>query len=163
MARISFGQLQKRTNYDLLSDAHALCMTASGPMSVRMAERATEARSPAHRHLRFAAMRHFEAKGWDVHRYGVGVWGAKRVLADFAIARGQKIVLVECLTGWWVTYQNVQRKRRLEKYFPVWFVLEEPDDDADYEERVKRLRNRCPIFVWSKTRGIRRLRVSAAR
>lgn len=159
MARITFAQLQKRTGHELLSDAHAPCMTSSGPMNVRMAERATEARYPTHRWLRVGAMEHFERIGWDVHRHGVGVWGAKRVLADFAIARGPRIVLVECLTASWTYFQNVQRKRRLEKYFPVWFVIEDPDgDDADYAERVQRLRNRCPIFVWSKARGVRRLR-----
>jgi hypothetical protein len=43
----------------------------------------------------------------------------------------------------------------------LWFVLEDPDgDDSEYEGRLQRLRNRFPIFVWSKTRGIRRLRAS---
>ena len=164
MTRITLRQLQKRTSHELLSDARALCITASGPMTVRMAERATESRYPTHRHLRFAAMKHFEQNGWDVLRHGVGVWGANGVLADFAIAKRKKIVLIECLTAGWTDYRNVQRKRRLGRYFPVWFVLEDPDgDDSEYEERVQRLRNRFTIFVWSKARGVRRLRPSPAR
>ena len=159
MPQITFAALQKRTRHELITDGRALCMTLSGPMTVRSAERASEKRNPTHKYLRLAAIKHFLHDGWDVVPHGIGVWTIRNTMADLAIARGKRIVLVECLTAGWTYYQNVQRKRRLEECFPVWFVFEDPKEfaDCDYRNRVQRLRERCRIFVWSKANGIRQL------
>jgi len=123
-----------------------------GPTTVRNAERTKEARYPLHRRLRQAAVRYFRDKEWNVVPHGVGVWGAKKAMADLAIAKRRQIVLVECLTPAWVYYRNAASKKRLEKFFPLWFVIEDPatDGDASYKQRVERLRRRNRVFVWSK-------------
>jgi len=61
-------------------------------------------------------------------------------MADLAIVKGEKIVLVECLTRGCVNYANAQKKRRLEKFFPLWFVIEDPtvDPETAYTRRVER-------------------------
>lgn len=157
MALITLTKLRKRTRHQLLSDEEACCMDrVLGPTTVRRAERAREARYPMHRQLRRAAVRYFLDKGWDVVPHGVGVWGANGALADLAIATGRRIVLVECLTPSWVTYRNAEKKRRMEKFFPLWFVVEHPDIgcDALYKKRVERLVSRSRVFAWSKKRSL---------
>lgn len=151
MPRITFAQLQKRTKHPLLSDEDACCRDRIlGPTTVRRAERAKEARYPLHRQLRWAAVRYFLSKGWDVVPHGVGVWGVKKALADLAIAKGKRIVLVECLTPFWVTYRNAEKKRRLEQFFPLWFCIEHPDASSDrlYKKRADRLALRSRVFTY---------------
>ncbi len=150
MARITLSQLQKRTKHQLLSDQEALCNDRIlGPTTVRRAERTRELRYPLHGRLRRAAIRYFLGKGWDVLPHGVGVWGANGALADFAIVKKRRIVLVECLTPDWVTYQNAAKKRRLEKFFPLWFVVEHPavNRDALYKRRCERLVSKSRVFA----------------
>ncbi len=159
MPVITLTQLQKRTRHEFLSDEAACCNDpVLGPITVRRAERAREVRNPVHRRLRQAALRYFRDQGWDVVPHGVGVWGAKKAMADLAIAKGKRIVLVECQTRPWVYYQNAQKKRRLEKYFPLWFVIEDPatDSDACYGRRVERLVRRSRVFFWSQGRSLTR-------
>lgn len=162
MSAITLNQLQKRTRHELFSDEAALCMDSRlGPTTVRRAERAMEARNPMHRYMRYAAIKYFRNEGWDVLPHGIGVWGAKSAMADLAIAKGEKIILVECLTPGWVYYQNIQGKRRLEKFFPVWFVVEDParsSSDAYYGRRVERLRKRCRVFLWSNGKPLTPIR-----
>lgn len=153
MPIITLHQLRERTKHELISDDEACCMDpVLGPTTVRNAERAKETRYPLHRQLRQAAVRHFQDKGWDVVPHGIGVWGAKKAMADLAIAKRRRIVLVECLTPAWVYYRNAASKKRLEKFFPLWFVVEDPvtSGDASYKHRVERLARRNRVFVWSK-------------
>ncbi len=153
MAVVTFQQLQKRTRHELISDEAAYCMDrVFGAITVRRAERMTERRYPTHRRLRLAAVRYFQNAGWDVVPHGLGVWGARAAMADLALSRRNRIVLVECLTRAWVTYSNAQKKRRLEKFFPLWFVVENPaaEPDVSYTRRVERLARRNRVFVWSQ-------------
>lgn len=153
MAVITLHQLQRRTRYELISDGAALCIDrVHGPLTVRRAERMTERRYPTHRRLRQAAIRYFQNKGWDVVPHGLGVWGANGAMADLAIARRNRMVLVECLTRGWVNYVNAQKKRRLEKFFPLWFVVEDPafEPEFSYTRRVERLAKRSCVFLWSQ-------------
>ena len=157
MPVISLRQLHRRTRHELISDELAFCADPIlGPTTVRHAERTREARYPNHRRLRQAAVRHFQEKGWDVVPHGVGVWGAKAVMADLVISKGKKIVFVECLTKSWVTYHNTQKKRRLEAFFPLWFVVEDPaaDFEFSYSGRVERLARRSRVFFLSKGRTL---------
>lgn len=129
-----------------------------GPVAVRTAERRMEARYPLHRQLRWAASRYFQDNGWDVVPHGVGVWRAKKVLADLAIAKGSRIVLVECLTPDWVFHGNAKKKRRLEQFFPLWFVIADPaaHGERTYKKRVERLARNSKVFLWSKGRTLTR-------
>ncbi len=170
MPALTFAQLQKRTRYELLSDEQALCMDhVLGITTVRQAERSRERRYPLHRQLREAAMRYFKDNAWDVVPHGIGVWGAKKAMADFAIAKGRKIVLVECLTPSWVYYQNAKNKKRLERFFPLWFVLEDPavSGDINYRHRVERLARKNRVFLWAPGRSLTaaswRMRAKVAR
>jgi hypothetical protein len=153
MAVITLHQLQGRTRHELISDEAAYCISrVFGAITVRRAERMTERRYPTHRRLRRAATQYFQNKGWDVLPHGLGVWGARAAMADLAIARGNKIVLVECLTRGWVNYANAEKKRRLEKFFPLWFVIEDPavGPETSYTRRVERLAKRSRVFLWSQ-------------
>lgn len=159
MSRITFAQLQKRTKHELLSDEEACCNDrVLGPTTVRRAERTREKHYPLHRRLRLAAIRYFLDEGWDVVPHGVGVWGANGALADLAIAKGRRIVLVECLTPSWVTYQNAARKRRLEQFFPLWFFIEHPvvSCDVHYKQRVERMASRSRVFSWRQQSSLTR-------
>lgn len=154
---ITLAQLQMKTEHELISDQRALCMDALlGPVTVRRAERNRERRYPLHGQLRRASVRYFLEQGWDVVPHGVGVWGANGVLADLAITKGRRIVLVECLTPSWVTRENAAKKRRLEKFFPVWFVIEHPavSGDGMYRRRAEGLAARSRVFVWSNNRSL---------
>jgi hypothetical protein len=155
---ITMHQLRKRTKHDLFSDDEVLCNHTLGPMTVRKAERLTEKRYPTHRHLRLAAQKYFLNQGWDVVTHGVGVWGVKKSMSDMAIAKGKKIVLVECTTQGSVYFKIAQRKRRLERLFPLWFVIEDPTiaGDSCYRGRAGRLAKRSRVFVWSKGNGLTR-------
>jgi hypothetical protein len=152
-------QLQKRTKHELISDDQALCNHILGPMTVRKAERLTERRYRTHRQLRLAAQKYFLRQGWDVVPHGVGVWGAKKAISDMAIAKGRRIVLVECTTQGSVYFTITQRKRRLERFFPLWFVIEDPavDGDRSYRSRAGRLAKRSRVFVWSEDNGLTRV------
>jgi len=166
MSVITLNQLQKRTKYELMSDDEACCMDrVLGPTTVRKAERAKEARYPLHKRLRHAAVRYFQDDGWVVVPHGVGVWGAKKAMADLAIAKGRKIVLVECLTPGWVYYSNTASKKSLEKFFPLWFVIEDPttSGEASYKQRAERLARRNRVFVWSKGRSLTLLSTGRAK
>jgi hypothetical protein len=158
MPLITLPQLQKRTRHELISDEEALCLDPyRGLQTVRRAERAMEARYPIHRYLRRAAVWHFRNTGWDVLPHGVGVRGTGRAMADLAISKGRRIVFVECLTRSWVNYSNAQRKRHLEIFFPLWFVIEDPVGDSDiaYRRRAERLAARSRVLFWSHGRALR--------
>ena len=126
-----------------------------GLMTCRKAERATEKRYPIHRRMRFAARKHFLNQGWDVVPHGVGVEGTM-AMSDLVIAKRRRIVFIECLTPHWVTFVNAQRKRQLERYYPLWFVIEDPAiaDDASYRGRVERLVKRSRVYFWSQRNGL---------
>ena len=153
MARtITLAQLQRKTEHELISDQYALCMDGLlGPTTVRRAERNRERRYPLHGRLRRASVRHFLQQGWDVVPHGVGVWGANGAFADLAITRERRIVLVECLTPSWVTRENAAKKKRLERFFPVWFVIEHPSVSGDemYRRRAENLAARSRVLAWS--------------
>lgn len=166
MPRITLNQLQKRTKHQLLSDEEAFCMSQTyGPITVRDAERKMEARYPLHRRLRRASIRHFLDTGWDVMPYGVGVWGVKKAMADLAIAKGKRIILVECLTPGWVYRWNVARKKRLQKFFPLWFVIEDPaiGSDTSYKQRVERLALKSRVYTWFKGKSLALLSTGRAK
>ena len=159
MPVITLHQLQKRTKHELISDEAACCMDPiMGPTTVRRAERTREARYPIHRRLRRAAIRYFLDEGWDVVPHGIGVWGARKAMADLAIAKERRIVFVECLTQGWVYYQNAQSKRRLEAFFRLWFVIEDPAiaGGTSYRHRAERLARKSRVFIWSYGRGLTR-------
>jgi hypothetical protein len=126
-----------------------------GWMTIRAAERLTEKRYPTHRRLRLAAKRHFLNQGWDVIPHGVGVDGT-RAMADLVIVKRRRIVFIECLTLHWVRFTNAQHKRQLERYFPVWFVIEDPGKavDSSYRSRAGRLAKVSRVFVWSEGRSV---------
>jgi hypothetical protein len=152
MALITLRQLQKRTKHPLISDMEACCnVFGMGLMTCREAERATEKRYPGHRQLRLAAKKYFLNQGWEVVPHGVGVNGTM-AMSDLVIAKQRRIIFVECLTPHWVSFLNAQRKRRLERYHPLWFVIEDPaiGGDRSYRDRAGRLAKRSRVFVWSK-------------
>ena len=101
-------------------------------------------------------MRYFKDHAWDVVPHGIGVRGAKKAMADFVIAKGRKLVLIECLTPSWVYYENAKNKKRLERFFPLWFVLEDPavSGDIDYRQRAERLARKNRVFFWASGRSL---------
>jgi hypothetical protein len=158
MPVITINELRKRTKHPLISDMHACCnVFGMGLMTCREAERATEKRYPIHRRLRWAAKRYFLTQGWDVVPHGVGVEGTM-AMSDLVIIKMRRIVFVECLTSHWVRFLNAQRKRQLERYYPVWFVIEDPAKvgDRSYKSRAGRLAKRSRVFVWSNGNGLTR-------
>lgn len=154
MPSITIGQLQKRTRHELISDNESCCNDPYvAPSTVRNAEREREARYPLHGQLRKASIRYFKENGWDVHPHGVGVWGAKGVLADLAISKGQKIILIECVSPWEVYRWKFEHKNRLSEFLPVWFVIQHPSvakQKPSYIQRVKRFARWACVFTWSK-------------
>jgi hypothetical protein len=155
---ITMHQLQKQARHPLISDIDASCKVfGMGWMTCREAERATERRYPIHRRLRWAAKSHFLDQGWDVVPHGVGVNGAM-AMSDLVIVKRRRIVFVECLTSHWVRFLNAQHKRQLERYYPLWFVIEDPavDDDRFYRRRAERLAKQSRVFVWSEGNGLTR-------
>jgi hypothetical protein len=151
------SQLQRRTRHPLVSDTDAwIIHHRLGPITCREAERETESRYPTHRWLRESAEDHFLSRGWDVVPHGVGVDGTS-ALADLMIRKAKKIVFVECLTQNWVRFPNAQRKRQLERYFPVWFVIEAPlAGETLYRRRADRLAKRSRVLLWSKGKELKR-------
>jgi hypothetical protein len=156
MPVITISELRKRTKHPLISDMDACCnVYGMGLMTCREAERATEKRYPIHRRLRWAAKMYFLDRGWDVVPHGVGVEGTM-AMSDLVIIKKARIVFVECLTSHWVRFLNAQRKRQLESYYPLWFVIEDPAiaGDASYRGRVERLVKRSRVYFWSQRNGL---------
>ena len=155
MPRITLRELRSRTRHVLLSDLKHGCHVGNELVSVRAAERKTEKRFPLHGALRRAAIHHFDQAGWDVYPHGIGVAGAFSAMSDLAIARDRKVIFVECFTPWRVWFEFAQEKRRLEEFFPLWFVVERPNGEhpGDYRARVHRLSKRNPVFMWTNGRA----------
>jgi len=155
MPRITLRELRSRTTHVLLSDLKHFCRIGNELVPVRSAERRIEKRYPLHGVLRRAAIYHFGQAGWDVYPHGIGVAGASSAMADLAIARDDKVIFVECFTPWRVWYEFAQQKRRLEEFFPLWFVVERPNGEhpGDYRARVHRLSKRNPVFMWTNGRA----------
>jgi hypothetical protein len=171
MGRIieSFEEFQTLTSVQLVSDAERIQFNPRfGPITYRELQERT-AREP-HRCLCDASLRHFLSLGYDVHPYGVGIDGIMS-MSDLAIAKNNRVLLVECLSAQFVTYELAQRKRKMESHFQLIFVVEDPGtyspswtrdrypnlrvedcSRAAYKGRVNRLSLRNRTYVLSDDR-----------
>ncbi|HUI28829.1 MAG TPA: hypothetical protein VLX91_01340 [Candidatus Acidoferrales bacterium] len=153
-----------RTGFDLLSDDELSYWSwSTGSGSVREGQRSMERKYPLHRLIRRTALKYFKQHKWDIYPRGITVNGTG-TCPDFAIFNQRKIIFIECLTERFVETSNVKKKRGVEKFAEIRFVVEEkPKNEFDskrdfdgYINRVKRLARKCVVY-WcnAKNRQIR--------
>ena len=82
--------------------------------------------SALHRDLSTVARSYFAKAGWQFTDTHIGINGHEDVyaFADFAMERRGRIVLVECLTHWTGTKKVIEKKLKLNRFAPIWFVAQ---------------------------------------
>jgi hypothetical protein len=65
---------------------------------------------------------HFASRGYRIFPRHIAVDGVKG-WADFAAARYRRVILVECMTDWWVD-STIKRKAELASACELWFIAE---------------------------------------
>lgn len=162
MGKITLKEARKRSRLDLISDKD---LPFDNPIygfgTVRAGEKEMEKRYGRHDVVRIYAMDYFLDQGFDVYPRGVTVNGIG-TCPDFAIFRRNKIIFIEILTEGWVYHWNTLKKRRVEEYAPIYFVLEDPAiikfrksyEKRDYINRIQRLASYCRVFLCDPSTGI---------
>ncbi len=162
MGTITLKEARRRTGLDLISDKDLPYYDPLfGSGSVRDGQRRMERRYRRHEAVRECATRFFLNKGYDVYPRGITVNGTG-TCPDFAFFQRRRITFVECLTAGWVYRWNTQKKRRVEEFAPIIFVVEEPSTvefeksyrKRDYLNRVRRLASHCGVFWCNPKSGI---------
>lgn len=162
MARITLKEARKRSNLDLISDKDIGYYDHRGvPTNVRESQKETEKRYPAHKYLREHSIKYFLAKEHDVYPRGIAI---RNIYAspDYAIFKKEKLIFVECLTAHMVRTENTVKKRKVEPYAEIIFVVEDPSivnfvksyHKRDYIERIRCLKNKCKVFCCNSESGI---------
>jgi hypothetical protein len=64
--------------------------------------------------------------------------------ADFAVARGRRVILVECLTDWWSG--SLERKAELIVACELWFITE-----GGYMSELRKRGYKCKLLPCPKT------------
>jgi hypothetical protein len=65
---------------------------------------------------------HFAASGYKIFPAHVGIHGVKG-WPDFAVARYRRVILVECMSDWWVD-ETLQKKSEVADACELWFIAE---------------------------------------
>ena len=170
MGIITLKEARRRSGLDLISDKNLpFYNPIFGLGRVRDGQKRMERRYKRHDAVRESATSFFLSKGYDVYPKGITVNGTG-TCPDFAYFRRSQIIFVECLTEGWVYRWNTVKKRRVEQFAPIIFVVEKPSTvkfqksygRRDYFERILRLAAECKVF-WCdpKPRTIKRFHAPA--
>jgi hypothetical protein len=160
---ISEKEAERRTGLELISDRKQIFVDRIRGVigNVRQGQREMEHKYPEHKLIRLAAIKYFLSRGYDVYRFGITVFGTGTCL-DFAIFRADRIKFVECLTWTWVYGPNIRKKKRIEKYAPLIFVVEDKSsikfdsrrEMLAYADRVRKLAQKNAVY-WCNPRKAR--------
>lgn len=165
---MTLTEARRRSGLDLLSDKDMpIVDPIRGYSNPRDGQRYMEKRYPRHRIIRQTALRYFLRNYSDVYRRGVGVNGSSTCL-DFAFFKRNQLTFVECLTEHNVALETIKKKRRVQKFALLYFVVEDkPKSEFEtrgrysgYLRRIERLAKRSTVF-WCDpiTKTIRRFRL----
>ena len=154
MGIITLKEVRRRSKLDILSDKELPFYDPYfGGGTVRSGQKRMENKYQRHEVVRRLATEYLLMKGYDVYPKGVTVNGAG-TCPDLAFFRGKHIIFVECLTEGWVYHFNTLKKRRIERFAPIVFFIEnKPLDEFNnrykyrrYLERVRRLAAKCSVW-----------------
>jgi hypothetical protein len=170
MGTITLKEARRRTKLDLISDKGLFCNDPiRGITDISKSQKQMEARYPRHKLIREGAIRYFLAKGHDVYPRGITV-NFSGTCPDFAIFNSNQIIFVECLTAAWTNRYIIARKRRIEKFAPLIFIIEDKPK-AEFEKarekirlktRVKNIGKRTRVYWFNpKTENLRKCRPEA--
>ena len=165
MGTITLKEARRRSGLDLISDKGlSFYDPLFGSGEVRDGQKKMERWYGRHDVIRESATKYFLERDYDVYPRGITVDGIG-TCPDFAFFRKRKLTFVECLTEGWVYRWNTLKKRRVEKFAPIVFVVEDKPSDEftkpyqkrDYFNRVRRLATKCDVFWCNmETRQIKR-------
>jgi hypothetical protein len=156
MGIINLKEARRRTKLNLLPDKDLPYWDPiTGPGTARNGQRKMEQRNPRHRQIREAAINYFLRRGFDVYPRGVTVNGTG-TCPDSAIFRGGRIIFVECLNEHRVYQDFVNKKRRIEEYPPIMFIVERkppeefrlPHQRISYQKRISRVASRNTVYSY---------------
>lgn len=160
----------RRTGLELISDTELYFYNRiSGNLeNVRETQRNMEKKYPTHRLIRLAAINYFLSKGYDIYRYGITVFGVG-TCPDFAIFKKNQIIFVECLTLAWTEGPDIRKKRRVEKYAPLIFAVDDAssaefdssNEKIHYSKRIRRIAEKNSVYWFNSNNGkLRKCRVT---
>lgn len=164
---MTLRELRRMSTLGILSDKDMpIWDPIRGLPNAQAGQRFMERRYPRHRIIRQSALKYFRNKYKYVYPRGIGVQGTGTCL-DFAFLRGNQLVFVECLTEYSIDSDTIRKKRAVEKYAPLYFIVEDkPKSEFDTpKRRMQYLRyvfhlSRHFIVFWCNpiTKQIRRVR-----
>jgi len=124
--RISFREAQELVNFKILSGNYIARERRWGRS---LYHRETVVESETHRKLREISVRYFQKLGYRINQMPVGVKG-EYVISDYFMVKDGIFYFVECLTSEAIRKNPkiIERKLKLSKYAPMWFILERTAD-----------------------------------
>jgi len=148
--KISFREAQKLVKFKILSGNYIAREKGWGRS---LYHREIEVESETHRKLKELSVRHFQKLGYRTNQMPVGV-KEEHTISDYFMVKNGVFYFVECLTNEAIKRNPkiIERKSKLSKYAPMWFVLERtanlklfPEKDNIYFLLVDISRNKCII------------------
>lgn len=171
MPIVTLREARRRTKLDLVSEKGLLCNDLiRGITDISKNQKQMEAKYPRHKEIREGAIRYFLSKGYDVYPRGITV-NFSGVCPDFAIFHSNQIIFVECLTAAWTNRHTVARKKKIVKFAPLIFIiedkpigeLEEAREKIRLKSRVKNIAKRNSVYWFNpKMNNLRRARAEAS-
>ena len=169
MPTIALREACRRTKLDLISEKWLFCNDPiRGITNISENQKRMEARYPRHREIRKGAIRYFLSKGYDVYPRGITV-NFSGTCPDLATFRANQIVFIECLTSSWTNRYNITRKRKIEKYGPLAFIIEEKPqkefetvrEGTEYIRRVRTIAKKNSVYWFNPIKkSLRKCRAS---
>jgi len=120
--KVSFKEAQGIVNFKILSGNYIAKERGWGRS---LYHRELEIESETHKKLKELSVRHFQKLGYRTNQMSVGVKG-ERTISDYFMVKDGIFYFVECLTDKTIRSDPkiIERKLKLSKYAPMWFVLE---------------------------------------
>lgn len=151
---MTLKEARRRTGFYLRSDAELPYYDQrTGSGTAREGQEAMERKYPRHRIIRRAALRFFSSLNVEIYPRGATVDGTG-TCPDFFIMRGNELIFIECLTEHKVEADYIKKKRQVERFAPIHFVVEakptnefnSKKDILGYLNRVRRLARVCKVY-----------------
>ncbi len=157
--KVSFREAQELVNFKILSGNYIAREKGWGRS---LYHREIEVESETHRKLKELSVRHFQKLGYKTNQMPVGV-KEEHTISDYFMVKNGVFYFVECLTNEAIRRDPkiIERKLKLTKYAPMWFVLERtanlklfPEKENIYFLLVDIRRNECIIPRKKKERSL---------